>query len=139
MFARSSFDVQRSWSKCATGLAGQGAHNRLLNRLDEADVQLFHEVAVFAVAAANETAAITGTLLDAASAASTDRRGDEGTTMVNSSVQTATHESPIHVAFRSPVPATIRGVLRSKAKESGLWSACSFALIVRRIGNATPW
>ncbi len=49
---------------------------------------------------ANETAAITGTLLDAASAASTDRRGDEGTTMVKRSVQTATHESPIHVALR---------------------------------------
>ena len=49
---------------------------------------------------ANETAAITGTPLDAASAANTDRRGDEGTTMVKRSVQTATHESPIHVAFR---------------------------------------
>ncbi len=47
-----------------------------------------------------ETAAITGTLVDAASAASTDRRGDDGTTMVKRSVQTATHESPIHAAFR---------------------------------------
>jgi hypothetical protein len=28
------------------------------------------------------------------------RRGDEGTTIVKRSVQTATHESPIHVAFR---------------------------------------
>ena len=49
--------------------------------------------------AAIETAAITGTLVDAASAASTDRRGDEGTTMLKMSVQTATHESPIHVLF----------------------------------------
>ena len=54
--------------------------------------------------AAIETAAIIGTLLDAASAARTDRRGDEGTTMVKMSVHTATHESPIHVAFRKSRP-----------------------------------
>ena len=62
--------------------------------------------------AANETAAIAGTPLDAASAASTDRRGDEGTTIVKMSVQTATHERPTHVAF---VRSRLRGWISSAA------------------------
>ena len=44
-----------------------------------------------------DSATIAGTALDAASAASSDRLGVDGMTIVKSSTQTATHESPIQL------------------------------------------
>ena len=46
-----------------------------------------------------------GTPLVEASAASRARLGGEGTTIVKRTVQTDTHESPIHVAFLKSRPS----------------------------------